>query len=92
MRGFLKPDLMYWADVYFQGGYYETPPFKIVVREVVKLPPAYVAPQLKASYSGNVLLVNRWEPQLTHEEIEKYFRKESVKVLWWCDIQKINNL
>ena len=86
VRGFLKPDLMYWVDVFYQGGYYETPPFKIVVRELVKLPPAYVASKLKTEYSGNVLMVNRWEPQLTRGEIEKYFRKENVSLLWWGDL------
>lgn len=38
VRGFLKPDLDYWVELFYQGGNYSSPSFSIVLREVIKMP------------------------------------------------------
>ena len=54
-------------------GYYETPNFTIVERDVVSKPPPFGASKIKSSYYANVLIVNRWEPQLRVKDKRNIF-------------------
>ena len=64
MRDYTPADIMYAVDVDYDGGSYSNPHFKIVLHDAVKTHLSIVARKVKSYYNGNVLLVNRWLPEI----------------------------
>jgi hypothetical protein len=91
VRGYCNADIIYSVTAWNGNDFYESPTFTIVVRDVITKPPLEVATALIQKYRGNILLVNRWEPQQPVEEIKAAFRKVNNKlmVLWWREICKL---
>jgi hypothetical protein len=86
VRGHLPADLIFCCEINYDGGMYTTPLFKVIVRECVQVHPSLVAVKLKTAYNGNVLLVNRFEPQLETKKVRDFFQKENVKIVWWSEL------